>query len=129
MTITIPQFSQGICCMNVGRGRSQNKAITQAVIAGTQIQWIVLFVGFWWLSPYSLNQRSTDFIAIVLARKDHRSVPTLPESQGKWQLTFTDQTSVWLWILNALNPFPQQSHRFRVNKLATDTRHHDARLV
>src|SRR5690554_6819404 len=32
-------------------------------IAGTQIQWIALLVGCWWLIPYSLSNKSTFLMA------------------------------------------------------------------
>lgn len=44
-----------------------NKPMMLKNIKGTQIQWIILFVEFWWLSPYSSNHSFKVLIFLALS--------------------------------------------------------------
>ena len=61
------QFMAGDIRANAsGTGSDHSRPTTLKTITGTQIQWISLFVGFRWLSPYSSSQLWTERRAMIL---------------------------------------------------------------
>jgi len=67
-------------------------------IAGTQTQWIFLFVGFWWLCPYSSYQ-SCKFLMIV------GFLGTLfgdSETTTRWRAPFTERITPNMELLRKI---------------------------